>query len=274
MSEKSIRGVLILIRAYLEFAKKAFQNNIVYRFDYFVGVINTLVMIFVNISIWKAIYEEEEVLDGVQFRILMTYIVIGFLMQCIFTMDEYIIENKVKSGLISSDLLKPISFRVYIFSHNLGNTAFKLVMQLIPALIVSILLFQLLPPFSVAMGIYFAISAILGFLVLYCLNFIVWVSSFWFFWTFSLVTIKDAFVMIFSGALLPLWFMPQWLQDFIKLTPFDSIYFTPISIYLGQVPSEDIFMTIVRQVIWLGILFVIGQILWKSATKRLVVQGG
>ncbi len=80
--------------------------------------------------------------------------------------------------------------------------------------------------------------------------------------------------MIFSGALLPLWFMPQWLQDFIKFTPFDSIYFTPICIYLGQVPSEDIFMTIVRQVIWLGILFVIGQILWKRATKKLVVQGG
>lgn len=44
---------------------------------------------------------------------------------------------------------------------------------------------------------------------MYNLNFIVWISSFWFYWTFSLVTIKDAAVMILSGALLPLWFMPQ-----------------------------------------------------------------
>ena len=103
------------MRKYLEIAKKSFQNNIVYRVDYFAGVINTLFMIFVNIAIWKAIYEEEEVLGGVQFKVVMTYIILGFLMQSIFMMEEYLIEGKVTSGLISSDLLKPISFRLNIF---------------------------------------------------------------------------------------------------------------------------------------------------------------
>jgi hypothetical protein len=40
--------------------------------------------------------------------------------------------------------------------------------------------------------------------------------------------------MVFSGALLPLWFMPPAIADFIALTPFKSIYFVPISIYLGS----------------------------------------
>lgn len=231
-------------------------------------------MIFVNIAIWKAIYEEEEVLGGVQFKIVMTYIILGFLMQSIFAMDEYLIERKVTSGLISSDLLKPISFRLYVFSYNIGSTLFRILMQLTPALLLSIILFKFLPPFSVEMTIYFVISAILGYLILYNLNFLVWVSSFWFYWTFSLVTIKDAVVMIMSGALIPLWFMPQWLFDIIKMTPFDSIYFIPISTYLGQVPTNEIGTNLLKQLIWVVVLAGVGHLLWKAATKKLVVQGG
>lgn len=263
-----------MIRAYLEIAKKSFQNNIVYRVDYFVSVINTLAMIFVNVAIWRAIYEEEEALGGVQFKIVMTYITLGFLLQSIFVMEDYLIERKVTSGLISSDLLKPLSFRMYVFSYNIGVTVFRMIMQFLPALIVSVLVLKLLPPFSTEMFILFIMSTVLGYLVLYCLNFIVWVSSFWFYNTFSLVTIKDAFVLLLSGALIPLWFLPQGVYDFIKLTPFDSIYFVPISIYLGQIPQEEIIFTLVKQVLWIIILGLAGHFLWKAATKKLVLQGG
>jgi ABC-2 type transport system permease protein len=242
--------------------------------DYFAGVINAIVMIFVNISIWRAIYEEEESLEGVQFKILATYIVLSFLMQVVYMMDEYFIESKVRNGLISSDLMKPINFRLYVFSYNFGTMLFRLLMQLTPALIISIFAFKLLPPFSFTMLIYFILSASLGYLVLYNLNFIVWMSTFWFYWTFSLVTIKDAAVMILSGALIPLWFMPQWLLDIIKLTPFDSIYYIPIRVYLGQIPAEELYSSLFKQVIWVLVLFVIGQLLWRAAAKKLVVQGG
>lgn len=255
-------------------AKKAFQNSLVYRIDYIAGLINTLIMIFVNIAIWKAIYGEDGSIQGVQFKIVMTYIILAFLMQNIFAMDEYFITGKVSSGLISSDLLKPISFRLNVFSYNIGSAVFRIIMQLTPALLVAIFFLKLLAPFSITMGICFVISAFLGYMVLYSLNFLVWLSAFWFYGTFSLVTIKDAIIMIMSGALIPMWFMPQWLCDFIKLTPFDSIYYTPISIYLGQIPVNEILGSITKQIFWVVILIAVGHVLWKAATKKLVVQGG
>jgi len=245
-----------------------------YRVEYFAGLINTLILIFVNIAIWKAIYGEDGSFDGIQLQMVLTYIILGFLMQSIFGMDEYFISNKINNGLISSDLLKPISFRLLVFSYNFGLAVFRIIMNLIPAVILSVIFFKLLPPFSLTMGICFLISLGLGYLVLYCLNFIVWLSAFWFYGTFSLVTIKDAIVVIMSGALIPLWFMPQWLYDFIKLTPFDSIYYIPISIYLGQIPSNEIIYSIVKQVFWIFLLIGIGHVIWKFATKKLVVQGG
>ncbi|QNU68939.1 ABC-2 family transporter protein [Ruminiclostridium herbifermentans] len=262
------------MKPYLAIAKKSFQNNLAYRADYYAGLINTLILIFVNIAIWKAIYGEDGSYDGVQLKIVLTYIVLGFLMQSFFIMDDYFIQNKITNGLISSDLLKPISFRMLVFSYNLGAAGFKILMNLIPAIFISLLFFEFLPPFSMSMFVFFILSLCLGYLVLYCLNFIVWVTAFWFYQTFSLVTIKDALIAVLSGALIPLWFMPTWLYNFIKMTPFDSIYYIPITIYLGQTPSNEILTVLLKQVLWIALLTVIGHFIWKAATKKLVVQGG
>ncbi|WP_220471220.1 ABC transporter permease [Cohnella cholangitidis] len=261
-------------RAYLAFAKKAFQNNVVYRSEYYAGVINAIVMIFVNIAIWKAIYEEDGALEGVQFKMMATYVVLSFLLQTLYVMDEYIVEVKVRTGSIAADLLKPVHFRLYLFSFTVGTLVFRFVMQLLPALVVSLFLFQLLPPFSLLYFFYFLASAALGYLVLYHLNFLVWVSSFWFYWTFSLVTIKDTAVMILSGALIPLWFMPESWQRTIELTPFAAIYSTPIQIYLGMVPENEILTSMMRQALWVVGLAAAGHVLWKAATRKLVLQGG
>jgi ABC-2 type transport system permease protein len=133
-------------RAYLEFARKSFQNNIVYRVDYFAGVISTLVTIIVNIAIWKAIYGGKETINGVQFKMVVTNFILGLTISSIFTMNEYLIEGKIRTGSISTDLLKPISFRLYLLSHNLGDLFFKFIMQLAPTLIISIIFIGLLPP--------------------------------------------------------------------------------------------------------------------------------
>jgi ABC-2 type transport system permease protein len=262
------------LRAYLEFAKRSFQNNLVYRLDYIAGVLNAIVMIFVNISIWKAVNEDGDSIESIQLQILVTYIVLSFLMQLIYTMDEYIVENKVRSGTISMDLLKPINFRLYLFSMHLGTLAFRIIMQFIPAFIVSAYIFRILPVFSLQMFFYFLLSAIMGYLILYNLNYIVWMSTFWFYWSFSLVTIKDALIMVLSGALVPLWFMPTWLTDIIAFTPFGYIFSTPILIYLGMMPESDIFDNLTRQFVWIVILFLVGKGLWLMAKNKLVIQGG
>lgn len=262
------------MRTYLEFAKKSFQNNVAYRAEYYAGFVNTIVMIFVNLAIWRAIYEEDEVLGGVEFSMVATYIILAFLIQNIFMMDEYFIAGKVQSGMITSDILKPVNFQLYIFSYNLGALAFKIIMQLLPCLLVVHWMFSILPPFSFEMSLWFGLSLFLAYLVIYSLNFIVWLCSFWLYHIFSLITIKESMIMVLSGALFPLWFMPKWVVDLIELTPFDAIFFIPISIYLGQVPVDELASTLLRQVMWVGILAVTGTIVWKFAERKLTVQGG
>ena len=90
----------------------------------------------------------------------------------------------------------------------------------------------------------------------------------------GIITIKNVFVNILSGALLPLWFMPEAIRKVISFTPFESIYFTPVRIYLGEISGMDMVSEMAMQLLWIVILGVIANMFWKKGVKKLVVQGG
>lgn len=59
-----------------------------------------------------------------------------------------------------------------------------------------------------------------------------------------------------------------------RLMPFSSIYFTPVQIYLGQLSGKEMIEKCVIQIVWILIIYCIGDILWKCGQRKLVVQGG
>lgn len=262
------------MRLYLEFAKKSFLKNLVYRTDYIIGVVNTLITIFVYVAIWKALYSNATELNGISFSMVATNFILSLAISSAFVVDDFMIARKVRRGEITTDLLKPINFNMYILSYNLGNVGFKLLMNFIPALLISSLFIDLLPPFSAAAFGYSIISVILGFFVLYCISYIIGLLSFWLYNIWSISTIVNVTISILSGTMIPLWFMPEKLINIIKVTPFDSIYFIPISIYLGKIGTNEVFGSIAKQLVWIAALAFVGHLLWKSAIKKLVLQGG
>ena len=68
--------------------------------------------------------------------------------------------------------------------------------------------------------------------------------------------------------------MPETLKTIVSYTPFQSIYFTPINIYLGELDGASIVNSMLVQIMWILILGAIAGIMWNKGTKKLVVQGG
>lgn len=186
------------MRVYLEFAKKKFSNKMVYRFDYVLGIISTILLYVIFICIYKALYGGAQEVDGITFSMVTTNFILSLCLSNVYRFDDEFIEKKLKDGSIANEFLKPVNFKGRILAENLGENFFGI-----------------------------------------CFN-----------------------------------FLPDWVMNFMKLTPFDSIYFTPIKLYLGQITSNDLPWNLGRQVLWIGILYVIGEILWKCGEKKVVVQGG
>lgn len=124
------------------------------------------------------------------------------------------------------------------------------------------------------LGSLFVVSAFLGYGVLWTISLVTQMLSFWLMNVWSIVTIKNVFINVLSGSMIPLWFMPDWMNGVIRFTPFSSIYFTPVQIYMGRLSYHEILTQCLIQILWIVIVYVFGNFLWIKGQKKLVVQGG
>lgn len=262
------------MRVYLEFAFKKFQNCLAYRLDFFMGIINTIITIVVYCCIYRALYGNADNIDGISFNMVATNFVISLGLSGAFAFDEMFLQNKLHDGSITNEFLKPVNFKLRMLSENIGGSIFKVLFNFLPALLFSIFFIDFCVPKNVFAIILMLISVALGYLVLWLISFIVQTWCFWLFSVWGIVTIKNVFVNILSGTMLPIWFMPPALKKIVYYTPFESIYFTPVRIYLGELAGKEIFYGMMVQIFWIAILYLIGDMFWKNGVRKLVVQGG
>lgn len=262
------------MRTYAEFALKKFQNRMTYRLEFFMGIVNTVITIVVYLCIYKALYGGAAEVDGISFAMVATNFVISLGLSNAFEYDEMFLQNKVHDGSIANEFLKPVNFIFRLLSENIGEGLFKILFNFLPAVAVTLLYTKLCPPKSLLHFGIMIVSVGLGYLILWLISFIIQTWSFWLFSVWGIITIKNVFVNILSGTLLPLWFMPSILRKIVAFTPFQSIYFTPVQIYLGELNGTEILSGMATQVAWIAVLGFIASLFWKQGAKKLVVQGG
>jgi ABC-2 type transport system permease protein len=245
-----------------------------YKAEYYAGLVNIISTLIINILLWQAIYKGQNLSGSIQNKMMITYIMLSIMFQSIFSMDEYYIQNKVRDGTIIYELFKPISFRSYVFLNALGRMIFNTIMVFIPVMVILRLFIDIMAPASLVSLLYFIPSILFGFLLLYFFNFIIWVLSFENLVTFGFVEIKNAVIAVLSGAIVPIWFMPDAFINVIKILPFEKIYYFPIALYMGIIPENQIVFGIFQQMIWSLFFIICGHFTWKWAIKQAVIQGG
>ena len=262
------------MRAYIEFGRKKFLNNMVYRFDYIMGILNTLLMFIIFNCIYKTLYGTATEINGVTFSMVSTNFILALGLSSAFKFDDEFVQYKLKDGSIVNEFIKPVNFKLRILAENLGDSFFGICFNFLPALIITLIFTKIEKPAGAIALVLFGVSVVLGYLILWHMSFIVQMLAFWLLSVWSISTIKKVFINVLSGSMIPLWFMPEKIMNIISYTPFDSIYFTPVKLYLGQMQKDQILFNFGRQLFWIVILYLIGNILWKFGQKRLIVQGG
>jgi len=259
---------------YLAFAKKSFLSRSAYRFDHFMSILNTLLRIFIYWGIYLALYGGKSEVDGITMTMVTTNFILSMGLSAVFSVNDFYLPNRIQNGSIATELLLPVSIHGRMLADNLGNALFQLIFHFIPAVVVSVLVIGIHAPASLSMLLLFLFSALLGYGVLWSISYMLQMLSFWLLNVWSIMTIKNVFVNVLSGSMIPLWFMPEWMQGVLRFTPFSSIYFTPVQIYLGQLSLPEILQGFATQLVWILLLVFLGRILWMRGQKKLVVQGG
>ena len=205
-----------MMKKYLTFTVKAFQRTLTYRFELWMELLINVLFMLVYVYLWKALYTGRTSVEGYDLSRILTYIVVSqTLLTFTFTLRiARIIEEKVRTGEVVTDLMKPIDFQLMTLATAAGTSSHTALFNMLPKFLLFYGAFGLSLPSSLLTVFLFIISVVLGYVILFSIEFIIGIFAFW------VVEIRGlyAFViwglaMLFSGYFLPLEFYSRFLSQ-------------------------------------------------------------
>ncbi|MEX3616922.1 ABC transporter permease [Paenibacillus glucanolyticus] len=251
--------------------------NTSYRIDFLLGTIGRVILFLVQISIWHALLQgqsSETNVGPISTNDMYNYMLISSILSIIVSNNViYVIDERIKTGQIATDLLKPMNYRGILFYGMIGENFYRIIFEIIPIVILSIMLFDVRIP-SILYLILFVIAAINGVLIKFLIAYTLGLLGFWVnsIWHFS--RLLEDVIKIFSGSWIPLWFFSGLFQTIVSLLPFKLIFYVPIMIYMEKITLSSVAMSLFEQLVWIVVLYVLSLLIWKLGIKKLSIQGG
>lgn len=260
--------------AWMEIAKANIRWQYMYRFNVSVGIGMTGLTIYLLTVVWRAAYGDQETVDGIAIGQMLTYLTIANL-QLYFLRPEIAgdIQARIREGAIGFDLSRPVSYPSQLFAGAAGDMI-GLLPMLIVALPVAFIAGELRAPASPGDGVVYLASLLLAWAVAVELNMLIGLVSFW---TLEMTGFQMVYTLIgnfATGALIPLWFMPDALRAVVQVLPFQAIAYVPVSIYVGEPATGGVATAVALQVFWAAALVFVIRWVWSRAIRHTVIQGG
>ena len=163
-------------------AKMQIQMAFVYRLNYFFGILSLFLPIAASYFIWDGVYSNiDSTTSGYDLHSILIYSIVGVGLR--LTTNSTIInmiESLVNTGNISLELLKPLSFQARLLFADIGMTIRRVITEFMVVFILSIFLFKLdLSIIKFVNLAYFSVMITLGFILIFLIDYIVGLISFW-----------------------------------------------------------------------------------------------
>lgn len=267
-------------RIYLPFALNEIKTQMSYKGAFYLFILISTFGSFVSYFLWSAIYgsSANAVLGGLSRDEMTVYIFMVYVTSSLvaISISEWVSEDVVK-GTVSMQLIKPIDYRLSLIARALGQMVYRFIL---PAVFIWIGL-ELYQYFVLGLGFtplsniaLYLVSCIMSFLIFVLFDFCVGMIAFFTSYIFGLFMVKEALMGFLTGQLIPLSFFPEIIQRVFDFLPFSSMIYAPVMIYLGKYQGPELAWVLLRQAVWVLILYGLGTLIWNRVTKRLVVLGG
>ena len=263
------------LKPYTAFFQAQFRVMLQYRASALANVVTQFVFGFVHIMVFEAFYASSTKPMPISLPEVVTYV---WLTQAMLAMIPYGMDmdmrNKVQTGAIGYELLRPLHFYRMLYARALAQRTAPTILRAIPLLIITYLFFGLsLPPTWSSAGAW--VLSMFSALLLSCA--ISTLGSVIMFWTISgdgIGRLLPLLIGFFSGMFLPLPLFPEWAKPVINFLPFRGLIDTPFRLYLGNLPPAELPELLLHQLLWTAVIILFSQTLLTINLRKLVIQGG
>jgi ABC-2 type transport system permease protein len=231
----------------------------------------------VQYFIWGAVYGGgDTTIAGLEYEQMIRYFgIVSLISYLTWGSADWNLSMLVRTGRFLTFSLRPIHHRFFALSQKIGHRALAFFMEFIPCTILFILIFGVdMRPANLG---WFVLSVILASLIHFYVSYCIGLLSFWLVQSDGIRDSYGLIGMVFAGSIVPLVLFPHWLQVTQFFLPFQYTSYVPAMVFLGEYRLGGIEMSIPVivgiQAVATFVMFVISEIMYKSAMKRFTAVG-
>jgi ABC-2 type transport system permease protein len=251
------------------------QQAVAYRGRTLMTLLSNLVWVAMIYYLWKTVYTGAGTIQGFSWVEMRSYILLSNAINMLLSFfSAGRMMSSIRTGEIAQDLLRPVDYMYSQLAMTAGLMVIEGLLSTAATLVLGVFVIGMVPPVSWLAAALFMVSILLGFLIKFLVSFVTSLLCFWTVNSVGLLWAQSALINLFSGMLIPLAFLPDWLRIAAQWLPFQGIIYTPVMIYLGRVQGSGLWLALGGQVFWVAVLWLAAQAFWQRAVKALDIQGG
>ncbi len=265
--------MLANLKKWLETIRIGWSMVTAYRLNFILLIIGpALVFYFIKVSLWRAVYDNnyELVLNGFSLSRMLEYHAWSLLVVLLAQSSNGVnLAEDIRLGRISKYLIYPFNFWEFHTASFLSFQSLQFFIALFTLIALTLLnLLQIPELATLVTGIlYSSYVGIFWFSVQYTTG----LMAFWLEETWTMRLIFQILANFLSGAIIPLTFFPAWLNQILYWTPFPSLTYTPIKIFMGDLSGVS--HGIITISIGLVIVTLINTLIWRKGVRLFTAAG-
>lgn len=182
--------------------------------------------------------------------------------------------ERVRTGDIAVDLARPVDLQLTGLAYDLGMACAAFLPRTLPTVLVGALTFGIALPRTPTPWLLGLVSLALALALSYLCRFAVQLIAFWLVDIRGVLTLYQALSGLLAGLVVPIALMPDWLAGIALATPFPGMLQFPVDILSGYADLAGSLQRIAAQAGWILGIGLLGRVLLRAGSTRLVIQGG
>lgn len=254
---------------------RAVRTSFAYKPAMLLGMLTVAVSYLVPMLVWRHVYASRSAPPAVPADFLFPYLLLASALNyCMGLGVEWRVGQRIRLGLIATDLLRPVDFQLTQLTQALADLVLNVTM-VSPFLILAYALWgSAALPHGAGALLGFGISAWLGLLIQFAVAYIFVQTAFITLSNYGIFVARAALQLTFAGISAPLALFPPALRRIAEYLPFCHTIHTPVAIYLGAIPLAELPHLLAVQAAWALGLLLLGRALLSLSLRYLEIQGG
>jgi ABC-2 type transport system permease protein len=265
------------VRSFVALIGAGFRRYSTYRQATLAGLATNTVFGFLNCYVLLAVaHARGGPVGGYSATQLVTLVWINQgLLATVGLWSDIGLADRIRSGDVVADLLRPIHPVVNYLGTDLGRAGFQALTRATVPLLIGLLVFQLYVPQRLTTYPLFLVSVLLGVLLSFAGRYLFSATAFWLLDARGPALVFLILSSLLGGHYVPIRFLPDWLVWTLWLgTPFPSLQQAPVDVFVERVSTPVQLGLIAVQGCWVALAFAACARVQRAAERRLVVQGG